>query len=54
MAKPKQEQKSTKGGSTTVEFCSCQHEYQDEVYGKNKRLKIYNTTGQARCTVCGK
>lgn len=35
--------------------CSCQHEYQDQVYGKNTRL--FNTSKEgkeARCTVCGK
>lgn len=32
--------------------CKCDSEYQDKIYGKNKR--VFNTTGKGyRCTVCG-
>lgn len=43
---------------TKVISCSCKNEYQDKVYGMNKRLG--NVKGDksdsdiARCTVCGK
>ena len=41
-----------------VMFCGCQHEYQDERYGKHKRLHNRATRnpdnmGGWRCTVCG-
>lgn len=38
--------------------CTCKHEYQDSVYGKNNR--VFNPKGKGedlsgyRCTVCGK
>ena len=38
--------------------CTCKHDYQDKIYGKNMRLM--NTTGTDdkptgyRCSVCGK
>lgn len=36
--------------------CTCKHEFQDEMYGKGKRL--FNQMGDSgkkwRCTVCGK
>ena len=40
-----------------VMFCNCYHEYQDKVYGKQKRLHNYatcanNKMGGYRCTVC--
>jgi len=41
---------------TKVITCSCPEEYQDKIYGKNKRL--HNAFGKPhkgyRCTVCGK
>ena len=38
--------------ATAVLTCTCEHEYQDERYGKNKRL--HNKTDKGyRCTVCG-
>ena len=44
--------------STKVISCTCQHEYQDKVYGKNKRLANKTQKGNQkdtyRCTVCGK
>lgn len=45
--------------AATVRPCSCQHEYQDQKYGKGLRVK--NTTEKksgerfvTRCTVCKK
>ena len=37
--------------------CSCKHEFQDSVYGKN--MRVFNPIGKSqdrgyRCTVCGK
>lgn len=42
---------------TTIERCSCSHEYQDKRYGK--QMRVHNLSGKkdrfrARCTVCGK
>lgn len=44
---------------TGIINCNCKSEYQDEKYGKNKRLAnlkgdTKNTNDMARCTVCGK
>lgn len=41
---------------TKIGFCTCKHDYQDEKYGKGKRVlnfKIKPNEGW-RCTVCGK
>lgn len=43
--------------STIVKECTCKHEFQDEKYGKGKR--VHNVGGNKdrvilRCTVCGK
>ena len=41
--------------STKVLTCYCEHKFQDDRYGKKKRL--FNRTGKDgewRCTVCGK
>jgi hypothetical protein len=35
-----------------IKFCSCEHEYQDKKYGKNKRVHNKTTNGW-RCTACG-
>jgi hypothetical protein len=35
--------------------CSCEHEYQDQKYGKDNRVHNYcanNKSGGWRCTVC--
>ncbi len=38
---------------TMIKDCACSHEYQDQKYGKNKR--VFNEgMKQYRCTVCGK
>jgi len=35
-----------------INHCTCEHDYQDKKYGKNKR--VWNPTMKgARCTVCG-
>ena len=35
--------------------CDCKHEYQDEKYGKNRRIANKKYKGNtATCTVCGK
>lgn len=34
--------------------CSCVHEFQDQKYGKNKRLHNPRKSGTFACTVCGK
>ena len=38
---------------TKVLRCSCGSKFQDEKYGRNKRLHNATTKGY-RCTVCGK
>lgn len=45
--------------TTTKVQCSCEHEQQDKLYGKNVRLanataKRDKDTTDVRCTVCGK
>lgn len=41
--------------STTIISCTCKHEYQDKVYGTNKRLaNMKFNLDKATCTVCGK
>jgi predicted adenine nucleotide alpha hydrolase (AANH) superfamily ATPase len=37
---------------TAILTCTCEHKYQDERYGKNKRLHNETEKGY-RCTVCG-
>jgi len=40
---------------TTIKTCYCDHEYQDKVYGKGKRVMNKKAEGKGwRCTVCGK
>lgn len=38
---------------TAILTCVCDHKYQDEVYGKQKRLCNVGSK-QSVCTVCGK
>jgi len=46
--------KSTGKGDTKIITCSCHHDYQDEKYGKGRRLYNPCKDGKAhRCTVCG-
>lgn len=37
---------------TIVLPCNCNHEYQDQTYGKGLRLHNTNKDGKAFCTVC--
>lgn len=39
---------------TAIRECSCEHKYQDEKYGKHKRLMNQTVKGNYRCTICGK
>jgi len=36
---------------TKIIECSCEHEYQDEMYGRNKRIHNVGIT-KTKCTVC--
>ena len=38
--------------SMKIVKCTCQHSYQDELYGKGNRCANETRTGQFRCTVC--
>lgn len=45
--------------ATVMKGCSCQSEYQDNLYGKHMRVfnegsKDGKSTGKVTCTVCGK
>lgn len=33
--------------------CSCEHEFQDKIYGRGNRVSTPMRNGQLRCTVCG-
>jgi hypothetical protein len=35
-----------------IKPCKCEHAYQDEKYGRGKRLHNPLPNGGARCTVC--
>ena len=38
---------------TIISDCTCEHAYQDQTYGKSKR--VFNSgMKQSACTVCGK
>ena len=42
---------------TKITKCTCHHEYQDKIYGRNNRLhndapKSNNGNGGWRCTIC--
>ena len=39
---------------TTIKECVCEHKYQDEKYGKNKRVMNQTIKGNYRCTVCNR
>lgn len=52
MAKVKIETKIITGKMTDIMFCGCESEFQDNEYGKGKR--VHNKTLKSwRCTVCG-
>jgi hypothetical protein len=42
---------ATKEGMAILK-CTCQHEFQDQQYGKGMRAHNINSTGEAYCTVC--
>ena len=42
-----------KSGSI-VALCNCKHDYQDNLYGKNMRVKNICADGTLKCTVCYK
>ena len=42
-----------------IKYCDCKHEFQDKIYGKNKRVHNQTVSSKGgpagyRCTVCGK
>ena len=38
---------------TAIINCKCDHEYQDRMYGRKRRVgNMTRTEGEARCTVC--
>lgn len=37
---------------TEILKCTCQHQFQDDTYGKQMRVHNVNTNGEAFCTVC--
>lgn len=39
--------------ASEIKKCSCEHEYQDQRYGKGKRLHNKNSKDFWVCTVCG-
>ena len=47
------EQKSKTPRGSIVQKCTCEHDFQDEKYGKGMRLKNMCVKG-ARCTICEK
>lgn len=41
--------------TTKIVTCSCEHEYQDRIHGKNRRVANWAKKKVAHiCTVCGK
>jgi len=53
----KSDVRETPGNTTCIMKCTCEHEYQDGLYGN--RMRLHNRTGKTgstrgwRCTVCG-
>lgn len=39
---------------TTLVTCNCKSEFQDKIYGPNKRVANNTSKESAICTVCGK
>lgn len=40
---------------SSVKSCICEHEYQDSIYGKGKRLHNWAVKSEKwRCSVCGR
>lgn len=38
---------------TIIISCKCEHTFQDELYGKGRRVHNACLNNKARCTVCG-
>lgn len=39
---------------TIIKACKCKHKFQDECYGKNRRVYNLKSNGRSStCTVCG-
>ena len=36
-----------------IRICTCEHAYQDQVYGKGKRVWTESKGDKITCTVCG-
>lgn len=39
---------------TVIKSCTCDHEFQDDRYGKKRRVHNLKADGKAVCTVCRK
>ena len=48
------EVKKTKKSGTVIALCNCINAYQDNLYGKNMRVKNVSEDGALKCTVCHK
>ena len=48
------EVKKTKKSGTVIALCSCENAYQDNLYGKNMRVKNICADGTLKCTICYK
>lgn len=48
------ENKDHTGKNTAVLECVCEHPFQDQRYGKGKRLHNPRKDGKYCCTVCGR
>ena len=46
------EQNDKKNGGCMIIRCTCEHEFQDKVHGRKKRVHNQCNKGW-RCTVCG-
>lgn len=46
------EEKAKTKEETRIMRCTCQHEFQDETYGKGMRVHNVSKSGRAVCTVC--
>jgi hypothetical protein len=46
---------TSEGKSASIRVCTCKNDYQDQKYGKGRRLMNFmKKTGGFRCTVCAK
>ena len=42
----------TETPTTRILTCTCDHDGQDRIYGKGRRVHNLMATGEYRCTVC--